>query len=363
MGYVGLNSAAHLIGRSDIDSQSVIATGTLSLATWYDVSVQYIGGASGGSITCTVRDLAGATVSGAGFALTALNLSTNAVGTVRFGAAAALTNQRPVLFKYVAAQTGSSTEIAAWWANTPPTVTITTADPYQLAGTPAALSATIADAEGLASSQWAYMDDDDDGLFTGSWTNMSTTTVGAGGTSGTSSTSDSAPPVGVRKYRCQVTDSGGMVAEAFIFGWYYAATGTPVPVRFVVPGTYTNAGTSPAANMKQAMNDTTPSSGFGSWAESVSGPVNSVFVMVYEPHGPGDITVNVDLAIRDVSPTIPATLTPRKADDSAQLDLPQIKNPTTTPLTYPFVFTTAGNAAAGVADRKALRMNVSGTTN
>jgi hypothetical protein len=148
----------------------------------------------------------------------------------------------------------------------------------------------------------------------------------------------------------------------YVLGYFYPASGANVPVRYVVPGTYTNGGPTPAANMKQAMNDTAPTSGYESWAESISGPVAEAFTLVYEPCGPGDITLWVDLALRDSAPAVSALLTPRKADDSGPLDTAQTKNPTTAPTPYSFVFTPTGNSAATSADRKALRMTVSATT-
>jgi hypothetical protein len=246
--------------------------------------------------------------------------------------------------------------------NNPPTVTVTTTEGYQLAGTAFGLSATIVDDTSVTSSQWSYRDDDDDGNFTGSFTNLTTTTPGSGSPSATSTASDANPPAGVRQYRCVGTDGTGLTDTKYVLGYFYPASGSNIPVRYVVPGTYINSGPTPAANMKQAMNDTTPTSGYESWAESISGPVGEVFVLVYEPHGPGDITVWVDLATRDSTPAVPALLTPRKADDSAPLDAAQTKNPTTAPTPYSFVFTPTGNSAATSADRKALRMTVSATT-
>src|SRR6478609_4823798 len=212
IGYIGINATFNVVGKSDsVGATVVTSSGTLSASTWYDWDIQ---GANPtlttGFLHVTVRNLAGTTV--ATVTIDNADFGTTAVGTMRFVAAAALAGQRPMKFKYLTAQTGSSTQIAAPWGNNPPTCTAAASAPA-LVSTTFTLTGTDADTDGT--------------IVTRLWTCTSSP-----GTAPTITSSGSATATvtlatqGKYTFNYHVVDDAGGTADATCTAWAFPASGT-----------------------------------------------------------------------------------------------------------------------------------------
>jgi len=109
------------------------------------------------------------------------------------------------------------------------------------------------------------------------------------------------------------------------------------------------------------MNDTSPSTGYESWAESPAAPSNALLTLVFEPVGPGPITLIVDLQLDASSPAIDVSAVVKNVSGATTVFDGGVLTPTTTAAHYTLTLDTAGNTAATQSIRGELRLDLSAT--
>lgn len=248
---VQLNAAGQIVYLSEVDALVTAATtisGGVVPGTWYDISAQLTNGTTTtGTMTVTVRNLAGSILTGGQISASAANFGTSAIGTVRFGKVGTTGNSAATRWKYLSAQTGSASELPQPGANTAPTVAAI-ARQIKAAGQTASFTAVPADVDGTIIGHAWTVDRIPVGAATVTLSGSATATV---------TTSTLTTPGAYRLKYIATDDQGSQSAPVFAYAFIPYASGSPAVAYEVVanPGGFTAGGT--AASVEDAISANT----------------------------------------------------------------------------------------------------------